>query len=165
MLYQFVIEGNIAGQPQLTTSTSGHPVCVVRILRNSRYRNAKGEWVEGRTTSVDVVCWRDLAERVARLSKGDTVVAELADDLYIDTTGRYPALQATARSVALFLRWHGATSQRNPHPADAGPRAHEIPVTGGYATTGHAGEEHSRSSAAAVRPDAASHSDVAQHFA
>ena len=133
MLYQFVIEGNIAGQPRLTTSKSGHPVCVVRILRNSRYRNAKGEWVEGRTTSVDVVCWRDLAERVARLSKGDTVIAELADDLYIDTTGRYPALQATARSLALSLRWHGATSHRNaPHPAD--PGTYDVPVTGGYST-------------------------------
>jgi len=43
VLYQFVIEGNLAGQPRLTTSKSGHPVCVVRILRNSRYRNAKGE--------------------------------------------------------------------------------------------------------------------------
>ena len=131
MLYQFVIEGNIAGQPRLTTSKSGHPVCVVRILRNSRYRNAKGEWVEGRTTSVDVVCWRDLAERVARLSKGDTVIAELADDLYIDTTGRYPALQATARTVAVSMRFHGASSHRT---APADPNHREVPSDAAYDT-------------------------------
>jgi single-stranded DNA-binding protein len=135
VLFNFTIEGNLASQPRLSTTKSGHPVCVVRILRNSRYRNAKGEWVEGRTVSVDLVCWRDLAERVAALSKGDTIVAELSDDLYIDTSGRYPALQATARSVAVSMRWHGATSHRSNPPAQGGdPWADEVPTTGGYDT-------------------------------
>jgi len=137
VLYNFTIEGNIASQPRLSTSKSGHQVCVVRVLHNSRFRNAKNEWVEGRTVSVDLVCWRDLAERVAGLNKGDTIVAELSDDLFIDTNGRYPALQATARSVALSMRWHGATSHRsNPQPQaqPEDPWATDVPPTGGYTT-------------------------------
>ena len=97
MLFNFTIEGNLASAPRLSTTKSGHQVCIVRVLHNSRYRKGD-QWVEGKTVSVDLICWRDLAERVAAPNKGDTVIAELADDLYIDTTGRYPALAATARS-------------------------------------------------------------------
>jgi len=133
VLFQFVVEGNLASQPRLATSKSGHPVCVVRVLHNSRYRKGN-EWVEGRTVAVDLVCWRDLAERVAALNKGDTIVAEVADDLYIDTNGRYPALQATARNVAVSMRWHAATSHRGgPRPVTDDAH-HDIPTTGGYTT-------------------------------
>jgi single-stranded DNA-binding protein len=134
VLFQFVLEGNLASQPRLSTSRNGHPVCVVRVLHNSRYRAANGQWTEGRTISVDLVCWRDLAERVAALNKGDTIIAEVADDLYVDTNGRYPAIQATARTIAVSMRWHGATSHRGtggPAPDDA---HHEVPATGGYDT-------------------------------
>ena len=138
MLFTFVLEGNLAAQPRLSRSKSGHPVCVVRVLHNSRYRDAAGKWVDGRTVSVDLVCWRDLAERVAALAKGDTIVAEVADDLYIDTTGRYPALQATARTVAVSMRWHPATSHRTQGLSAQGaagePGGEQVPVTGGYET-------------------------------
>jgi hypothetical protein len=134
MLFTFTIEGNIAAQPRLSRSKNGHPVAVVRVLHNTRYRDAKGQWVDGRTVSIDLVCWRDLAERVAGLAKGDTIIAEVADDLYIDTTGRYPALQATARNVAVSMRWHAATSHRStPRPVED-VHHHEAPVTGGYST-------------------------------
>ena len=136
MLFQFVIEGNLASQPRLSTSKSGHPVCVVRVLHNSRYRAADGRWTEGRTISVDLVCWRDLAERVASLNKGDTIVAEVADDLYVDTTGRYPAIQATARTVAVSMRWHAATSHRGGPRPDRDDTHTEVPTTGGYSTGG-----------------------------
>jgi single-strand DNA-binding protein len=135
VLFNFTLEGNLASQPRLAYSKSGHPVCVVRVLHNSRFRDAAGKWVDGRTVSVDLVCWRDLAERVAGLNKGDTIIAEVADDLYIDTTGRYPALQATARTVAVSMRWHPATSHRGaPQPQDGDPRVDEVPTTGGYST-------------------------------
>jgi single-strand DNA-binding protein len=140
VLFNFTLEGNLASQPRLSTTKSGHPVCVVRVLHNSRFRDAAGNWVDGRTVSVDLVCWRDLAERVAGLNKGDTIIAEIADDLYIDTTGRYPALQATARTVAVSMRWHAATSHRGaPQPAGGAWPAEEVPVTGGY-TTGSPGQ-------------------------
>lgn len=132
MLFNFTVEGNLASQPRLTATQSGIPVCVVRILHNSRYRKGN-EWVNGRTVSLDLVCWRDLAERVAALNKGDTIIAEIADDLFIDTNGRYPALQATARTVAVSMRWHAATSHRTRPQADD-PWASEVPVTGGYPT-------------------------------
>jgi hypothetical protein len=140
VLFNFTIEGNLASQPRLSTTKSGHPVCVVRILHNSRYRKGN-EWVDGRTVSVDLVCWRDLAERVAGLAKGDTIIAEVADDLYIDTTGRYPALQATARTVAVSMRWHAASSHRT-NPPTGQPWASEVPTTGGYDTGATGGDHH-----------------------
>lgn len=137
MLFQFTIEGNLASQPRLSATASGIPVCVVRVLHNSRYRRGE-EWVEGRTVAVDLVCWRDLAHRVAGLNKGDTIIAEVADDLYIDTNGRYPALQATARTVAVSMRWHAASSHRgqaaSAQNAVGEPAGDEVPVTGGYDT-------------------------------
>jgi hypothetical protein len=141
VLFNFTVEGNLASQPRLTTTQSGIPVCVVRILHNSRYRNGGGEWVNGRTVSLDLVCWRDLAERVAGLNKGDTIIAEIADDLFIDTNGRYPALQATARTVAVSMRWHAATSHRTRPQADD-PWASEVPVTGGYSTSAPERDDH-----------------------
>lgn len=137
MLFQFVIEGNLASQPRLSATQSGVPVCVARVLHNSRYRKGD-QWVEGRTVAVDLVCWRDLAQRVAGLSKGDTIIAEVADDLSIDTSGRYPALQATARTVAVSMRWHPATSHRTQGLSAQGaagePGGEQVPVTGGYET-------------------------------
>jgi hypothetical protein len=141
VLFNFTIEGNLASQPRLSTTKSGHPVCVVRVLHNSRYRDNAGKWVDGRTISVDLVCWRDLAERVAGLAKGDTIIAEIADDLYIDTTGRYPALQATARTVAVSLRWHAASSHRT-NPPTGQAWASEVPVTGGYPTGAPEQDDH-----------------------
>lgn len=43
MLFTFTIEGNIAAQPRLSRSKNGHPVAVVRVLHNTRYRNQAGE--------------------------------------------------------------------------------------------------------------------------
>ena len=147
MIFNFTIEGNIAAEPRLGRTKNGHPVCAIRLLHNTRYRNAQGAWVEGRTVAVDVTCWRDLAERVAALHKGDTVIAELAEDLMIDTSGRYPTLTGTARTVAVSMRFHGATSHRHtPAPADA--HHHEIGVTGGYATSQPTPEEIAEAQAA-----------------
>jgi hypothetical protein len=152
-LFNFTVEGNLASQPRLTATQSGIPVAVVRILHNSRYRNGGGEWVNGKTVSLDLVCWRDLAERVAALNKGDTVIAEIADDLFIDTNGRYPALQATARTVAVSMRWHAATSHRTPAPD---PSHDQVPVTGGY-STGAAGQgDHAQAYADAEAEELAS---------
>lgn len=153
MLFQFVIEGNLASQPRLSTSRNGHPVCVVRVLHNSRYRAANGQWTEGRTISVDLVCWRDLAERVAGLNRGDTIIAEVADDLYVDTTGRYPAIQATARTVAVSMRWHAATSHRGTGGAVQDDVHHEVPTTGGYTTgSDYTNADHPRADYSDARP-------------
>jgi len=131
MLFTFTIEGNIASTPRLTVTKNGHQVCTVRVLHNTRYRNQAGQWVDGRTISIDLSCWRDLAERVASLNKGDAIIAEVADDLYIDTSGRFPVLQATARTVAVSMRFHGATSKRT---APADPDHREVPSDAAYDT-------------------------------
>lgn len=162
MLFSFQIEGNIATQPELRYTDRGVAVVNMRVLRNGRYRNQRGEWVEGSTVAVDVTCWRELAERVAELNKGDTVVLELADDLNVQVYGQRASLRATARNVSVSMRWHPASSHRAPRtpehstssaseqtpgtgsgwsgsedPWAAGPqqqRPVEVPATGGQPT-------------------------------
>jgi single-strand DNA-binding protein len=132
MLFNFHIEGNLAAQPELRFTDAGVPVAQMRVLYNGRYRNNAGEWVDGSTVSVEFTCWRGLAERVAELNKGDSVLVEGSDDLRIHTYGNFSTLRATARNVSVSMRWHPAASIRTPRPAT--PIEHESPVTGGYAT-------------------------------
>jgi single-strand DNA-binding protein len=69
------IEGNLTADPELSYPPNGDPVTNFRVLHTARRRNDAGEWVDGRTTAVDVTVWRGLAERVVEgLRRGDTVI-------------------------------------------------------------------------------------------
>ena len=125
MLYTFVIEGNLIADPALRTTNTGVSVCDFRIAYNSRRRNAQGAWEDGRAVWITVTCWRGLAERAARLRKGDTVVVEAADDLRAEAYGQGASLRVTANNVSLSMRWHEAASQRRRTPAEsAGDAVH-----------------------------------------
>jgi single-strand DNA-binding protein len=131
MHFNFTIEGNLAATPELRYSKNGTPVCQLRLMRTARFLR-DGKWADGATISLSVDCWRRLAERAAELNKGDTVVVEVSDDLHGEVYQGRAQLRATARSVALSMRWHGATSQRPPRPDDA---TTVVPATGGYDTS------------------------------
>ena len=131
MLFNFTFEGNIATEPELRFSQSGVAVCNLVVMRTARYRR-EGKWVDGQTVAINVSCWRDLAERAVDLNKGDTVIVEVGDDLHADAFNGRSYLRATARTLAVSMRWHGATSHRQPKPAPDGPV--EIPANGGYDT-------------------------------
>lgn len=138
MIFTFLIEGNVAAQPELRYLENGTPVTQLRLMHNGRYRNGRGEWVDGKTVALDLTCWRDLAERVADLNKGDTVIAEVSDDLRAEAFGSRASMRATARTVAVSMRWHPAASLREPRPTT---EAHQsVPVTGGHTTATEPGD-------------------------
>ncbi|GAB3259856.1 hypothetical protein GCM10027456_39650 [Kineosporia babensis] len=138
MLFNFVIEGNIAQAPELRFTDSGVAVCNLRLMYNGRYRNNAGQWVDGRTVAIDLTCWRQLAERAAELNKGDTIIAEIGDDLRAESRNNYTSLRATAQNISVSMRWHPATSLREPRPTDQQsqqrPVLSEVPADGGYST-------------------------------
>lgn len=131
MIFNFTFEGNIGNDPQLYFSQSGIAVCNLTVLRTARYRR-DGKWIDGPTVALNISFWRDLAERAAELKKGDTVIVDVADDLHGETYNGRASLRATGRNLAVSMRWHGATSHRQPRPAP--DRAVEIPSNGGYDT-------------------------------
>jgi single-strand DNA-binding protein len=127
MLFTFTIEGNLGAAPELRHTPSGVPVAKISVGHNTRRRNQSGEWVNGPTVWIDVTCWRELAERVANLTKGDTVIVDARDDLSawpftVQATGSPAArLQVTANNVAVSMRFAEATANRTPSPTGPDP--------------------------------------------
>jgi single-strand DNA-binding protein len=69
------IGGNLVADPVARQVAGGRPMTKFRIASTPRHFNSQaGEWVNGETLFLDVVCWNRLAERVGRvLKKGDPV--------------------------------------------------------------------------------------------
>jgi single-strand DNA-binding protein len=71
-----LISGNLTDDPRTNILENGTHVANFRIASNQRYRSRDGEWRD-KTCFVDVVTWRQVAERVAsRLHKGSPVMIE-----------------------------------------------------------------------------------------
>ena len=71
-----LISGNLTNDPRTNILENGTHVANFSVASNQHYRGRDGEWHE-KTCFVDVVTWRQLAERVAsRLHKGSPVMIE-----------------------------------------------------------------------------------------
>jgi single-strand DNA-binding protein len=71
------LAGYVAGEPSyLKVGESQIPKLTVRVCWTTRRRDsATGDWVDGNTSFVNVICWRQLAENVSTcLRRGDPVV-------------------------------------------------------------------------------------------
>lgn len=65
--------GNLCGDPELRYTNAQVPFVKLRLACNERKKDGD-KWVDGRTTYLDVVAWRDLAEQAANtLVKGEKV--------------------------------------------------------------------------------------------
>jgi single-strand DNA-binding protein len=72
---QLSIAGNLVADPAVRHLAGGRPMTKFRIASTPRHFNSQaGEWHNGETLFLDIVCWNRLAERVGRcLKKGDPV--------------------------------------------------------------------------------------------
>lgn len=69
-LNQVTLMGNLTRDPELRQTPSGQTVTNFSLALNRSYKDQSGEWQEV-TDYVDIVCWGQLAERVAQyMSKG-----------------------------------------------------------------------------------------------
>jgi single-strand DNA-binding protein len=70
-----VFEGNLADAPQLNhTIGSQIPVTEAVVLVNRRVKDDADQWVDAEPTRHRIKAWRSLAEHLANLPKGTTVL-------------------------------------------------------------------------------------------
>lgn len=71
-----LISGNLTDDPRTNVLENGTHVANFRVASNQRYRGRDNEWHD-KTCFVDVVTWKQIAERVAaKLHKGSPVMIE-----------------------------------------------------------------------------------------
>jgi single-strand DNA-binding protein len=75
---QVSLTGYVATDPWSTTVGDGIPKLSMRVAWTPRHLDrASGEWVDGNTSYLTVICWRKLADNAATcLRKGDPVVVK-----------------------------------------------------------------------------------------
>jgi len=71
-----VLTGNVGNDIELRQTRSGHPMVNLRVATTPSLRTDSG-WVDAETIWMTVVCYRGLADNVARsIAKGDPVIVE-----------------------------------------------------------------------------------------
>lgn len=65
--------GNVVFEPDFKITDSGLSRCKLRIACGER-KKVNGEWIDGDTTFVDVVLWRNLADAAGELRKGESII-------------------------------------------------------------------------------------------
>jgi single-strand DNA-binding protein len=151
---QVVLSGYVAKEPQFRLTSNGNPTATLRVgYTPRRVDRDSGEWTDGATSFVTVVCWRTLAHNVATcLRKGEPVlvrgrlqvrpyekegVPRLAVEIEASSVGH-----DLARGVAMFQRSRrapgdatfGRSGLPGASPAGAsGPAVGNGPADGGSA--------------------------------
>lgn len=131
-----IISGNLTDDPRTNILENGTHVANFRIASNQRYRARDGEWRD-KTCFVDVVTWRQLAERVAgRLHKGSPVVVE-GELQYTQWNGqdgsKRSRVEILARSVQMLEKsgesgsYSGGSEPPSPAPSDEPDYSDDIP--------------------------------------
>jgi single-strand DNA-binding protein len=107
--------GNLTRDPDLTFTQSGIARCNIAVACNERKQDENGKWLDGETTYVDVVLWRQMAENACEtLQKGDavTVTGRLRTRTYEKDGDTRKITEVDADSVALDLRRSSAKVNR-----------------------------------------------------
>ncbi len=158
------LTGYVATQPKWRETSSGTPNITMRVAWTPRrIDRSTGDWTDGHTSYVTVICWRKLADNVATcLRKGDPVVVNgrLSVRPYDDKNGvPRTAVEVDASSVGHDLSRGVAQFQRvRPQTGKtAAEHAAELEASGagGYpagAGTGSAGRQGRDGSQGAALP-------------
>jgi single-strand DNA-binding protein len=87
-LNTIVFEGNLAAAPKLERTTSGTAVTDAVVLVNRRVKDTADQWVDAEPTRHRIKAWRTLAEHLANLPTGTTVlvVGTITTDAWPDKT-------------------------------------------------------------------------------
>lgn len=118
-----ILIGNLGADPELRSTSTGTPVCEMRVATNESWRDKQGEQQE-RTEWHRIVVWGRQAESVAKyLSKGRSVYVEgrLQTREWTDREGQRRFTTEIIASSVVFLgggRGGGGGPQDGPPPAD-----------------------------------------------
>lgn len=131
------IRGNLAADPELRFTQSGHAVCSFTVMQTKREKQGD-DYVDGAKNGMPVAVWRDQGENVAEsLRKGDRVVVtgRLEPQQWQDResgANRY-GWQLVADEVGPSLRWATAVPQKMDRRQQGGfGQQGSAPRSGGY---------------------------------
>jgi single-strand DNA-binding protein len=144
---QLSMTGYVATQPAFWTTTSGATKVSMRVAWTPRHIDrVTGEWTDGHTSYLTVICWRKLADNVALcLRKGDPVVVKgrLSVRDYEKNGTTRTAVEVDASSIGHDMSRGAAHFQRTkraPGETAADQLAADQPA-GGFGTSGLPGDE------------------------
>ncbi len=141
---QVFLAGYVAREPRFRFTTRGISSVTLRVACTPRWVDREtGEWTDGETSFVTVLCWRTLADNVAKcLHKGEPVLVK--GRLHVrpyekDGVSRL-AVEIEATSVGHDLARGVASFQRPRRPAaENGTPGNGTPGPGGPGAGGEAG--------------------------
>jgi single-strand DNA-binding protein len=115
MLPQVVGEFRIGTSPNLRFAPSGTAVCSIRAVASSRRKNEQsGEWEDDKTTWVELVGFRRLAENMAEsFDKGDlvTVMGKLQVEDWEDNEGhKRTSVRVMVDNIGMSVAFNAARS-------------------------------------------------------
>ena len=73
------VAGNLTRDPEIRYTREGQATTSLSVAVNRRWQNQQTKEWEESVSFLDVVCWRDLADRAGDLVRGDA--GDLVDDL------------------------------------------------------------------------------------
>lgn len=121
------IEGNLTVKPELAHSPTGTAYARFTVAVNDRrFHRDSGEWVTRGTVFHDVVAFAGLAENLATLERGTSVIVigQMVDNSYIGEDDRkIVRTRIEASNIGPSLRYATATvtkNSRRSEPAMAG---------------------------------------------
>jgi single-strand DNA-binding protein len=131
---QVSLTGYVATDPWSATVGDGIPKLSMRVAWTPRHMDrASGEWIDGNTSYLTVICWRKLADNAATcLRKGDPVVVKgrLEVRSYEDKAGlARTAVEVEASSIGHDL-CRGVAKFQRVRP-QTGKTADELAATSG----------------------------------
>lgn len=110
------VVGRVAGDLRQRRTKDGLKVVSFRMISNERrYDRDNEQWVDGKSLSLNVTCWRRLADGVfTSLGKGDPVIAtgRLSLREYEFEGQRRTSVELDANAVGPDLSWCTADVQR-----------------------------------------------------
>jgi single-strand DNA-binding protein len=135
---QISLTGYVATQPSWRETSTGRPNLTMRVAWTPRRMDrSTGEWTDGNTSYVTVICWRKLADNVATcLRKGDPVLVQgrLSVRPYDDKQGMPRlAVDVDAQSVGHDLSRGVAQFQRTRPPTGKTADEHAAELEAGGA--------------------------------
>ena len=127
------VSGNLTAAPKSGESRAGTKWARLRVASTSRvFDRTEGQWRDGDSLFLDVVCWRRLAENVVlTLERGDRVLVNgrLRQRSYEDQQGvRHQAWELDAESVGPDLNKVPAKLSRRLVVVDEPPAPGVVPA-------------------------------------
>lgn len=115
-LPRVTLEGGLVRAPEIRFTTAGKSWASMRVATKDRVRGADGQWTDGPTTYIDVVCFGRVAENlVESVTQGDLVTVEgrLQQNDYEKADGtKVTSYRIVADAIGVSLLFNQARTPR-----------------------------------------------------